>query len=129
MSNSTTKTNGNGFADLMKSIAIPENAKTNAKFSIYKKEVFAKLSALDETGAKRMRKQLRNERNSLIIEGLQQARNLGENAFKEWVKNKWIPFAENTYRDPQIFFEKTKASNPEKIQLLENFAKLLQICK
>lgn len=118
-----------GFADLMKTMAIPENVKTSSKNSIYKKEIFAKLSALDERGAKKMRRDLRNERNSLIIEGLQKARNLGENPFKEWVKNKWTPFAESTYRDPQIFFEKTKASNPEKIQLLENFAKLLQICK
>lgn len=134
MSTNSSKTNSanvSGFSALMEKIAIPEKntSGNNGTHSIYKKEVYAKLSALDETGAKRLRKQLRNERNAYVLDGLQVAKNLGETAFRDWVKKTWIPFAEKTYQNVDIFFEKTKASNPEKIQLLENFAKLLQICK
>lgn len=126
--NSNSKTSS--FASLMENIAIPEKSSSgNGTHSIYKKEVYKQLSALDEQGAKRLRKQLRNERNALVIEGLQCAKNLGENAFKEWVKKTWMPFAEKTYQNIDIFFEKTKASNPEKIEMLENFAKLVKICK
>lgn len=133
MSTNSSKNSSNvsGFSALMEKIAIPEkNTSGNGNnHSLYKKEIYAKLSALDETGAKRLRKQLRNERNAYVLDGLQIAKNLGENAFKDWVKKTWMPFAERTYQNVDVFFEKTKASNPEKIQLLENFAKLIQICK
>lgn len=127
----TTKTNETGFAKLMESIAIPEASakKGNGMNSIYKKEVYASISALDERGAKRLRKKLRDERNTLIVEGLQHAKNLGENSFREWVKNVWTPFASKTYKDVNVFFEEKSSSDPQKIKLLKSFAQLVNAVK
>ena len=122
------KTNETGFAKLMESIAIPEASakKGNGMNSIYKKEVYASICALDERGAKRLRKKLRDERDALIVEGLQRAKNLGEASFKEWVLYIWMPFASQTYKDMNVFFEEKSSSDPEKIKLLKSFAQLVK---
>lgn len=119
----------NSFANLLQSMVIPEKSAKGAGFTgIYKKSVYSELSALDERGAKSIRKKLRNERNALIIEGFQNAKR-GETNFKEWVKRIWIPFAEKTYQNPEIFFEENGKTSPEKLEMLQNFATLLKACK
>lgn len=119
----------NSFANLLQNMVIPEkNVKGTGFTGIYKKDVYKDLSALDERGAKSIRKKLRNERNALIIEGFQNAKR-GEENFKDWVKRIWIPFAEKTYQNPEIFFEENGKTSPEKLQLFRNFSTLLKACK
>lgn len=130
MANKTTNaTSNNSFANLLQSMVIPEKSPKGAGFAgIYKKDVYKSLSALDERGAKSIRKKLRNERNALIIEGFQNAKK-GEENFKDWVKRIWIPFAEKTYQNPEIFFEENGKTSPEKLGMLRNFSTLLKACK
>lgn len=122
-------TQSNSFANLLQSMVIPEKSAKGAGFTgIYKKSVYSELSALDEKGAKSIRKKLRNERNALIIEGFQNAKR-GESNFKDWISRIWIPFAEKTYQNPEIFFEENGKTSPEKLEMLRNFATLLKACK
>lgn len=117
------------FANLLQNMVIPEKNTKGAGFTgIYKKDVYKELSALDERGAKSIRKKLRNERNALIIEGFQNAKR-GESNFKDWVSRIWTPFAERTYQNPEIFFEENGKTSPEKLEMLRNFATLLKACK
>lgn len=117
------------FANLLQNMVIPEKSAKGAGFTgIYKKDVYSSLSALDERGAKSIRKKLRNERNALIIEGFQNAKR-GESHFRDWVSRIWKPFAERTYQNPEIFFEENGKTSPEKLEMLRNFSTLLKACK
>ena len=122
-------TQTSSFATLLQNMVIPEKSANGAGFTgIYKKDVYSSLSALDERGAKSIRKKLRNERNALIIEGFQNAKR-GEANFKDWMQRIWKPFAEKTYQNPEIFFEENGKTSPEKLEMLRNFATLLKACK
>ena len=123
------KASTSSFANLLQNMVIPEkNIKGTGFTGIYKKDVYKDLSALDERGAKSIRKKLRNERNALIIEGFQNAKR-GEENFKDWVSRIWKPFAEKTYQNPEIFFEENGKTSPEKLEMLRNFSTLLRACK
>lgn len=124
-----TKPQTSSFANILANMIIPEKSAKGVGFTgIYKKSVYSELSALDEKGAKSIRKKLRNERNALIIEGFQNAKR-GENVFKDWINRIWKPFAERTYQNPDVFFEENGKTSPEKLEMLRNFATLLKACK
>lgn len=124
---SATKSNLENLSNLAKGIALPEK-KAGRGDGIYKNSVFADCSPLDASAPKKIRKKIRNERDSHILQGLQILRNNPEN-FSDFVAKTWKPFAEKVYNDPNTFFEETGRTDPQKLQLLQLFAKALQLTK
>lgn len=116
------------LASLAKGISLPTKGNGNAKAGIYKSEIFANCNPLDASAPKKVRKKIRNERDSHILQGLQILRNNPEN-FSDFVAKVWKPFAERVYNDPQVFFEESGRTDPQKLQLLQLFAKALQLTK
>lgn len=115
------------LSNLAKGLTLPTKGSA-AKAGIYKNSVFAECNPLDASAPKKIRKKIRNERDSHILQGLQVLRNNPEN-FADFVAKVWKPFAEKVYNDPQIFFEETGRTDPQKLQLLQLFAKALQLTK
>lgn len=124
---SATKSNLENLSNLAKGLTLP--TKGNAKGDgIYKKSVFADCNPLDASAPKKMRKKLRGERDSHILQGLQVLRNNPEN-FADFVAKTWKPFAERVYNDPAKFFEENGKTDPAKLQLLQLFEKALNLVK
>lgn len=115
------------LASLAKGIALPEK-KAGRGDGIYKNSIFAECNPLDNSAPKRVRKKIRNERDSHILQGLQILRNNPEN-FADFVRKTWQPFAEKVYNNPSVFFEENGRTDPQKMQMLQLFAKALEIVK
>lgn len=124
---SATKSNLENLSNLAKGLTLPTKGSAKGD-GIYKKSVFAECNPLDNSAPKRVRKKIRAERDSHILQGLQVLRNNPEN-FGDFVAKVWKPFAEKVYNDPQVFFEESGRTDPQKMQLLQLFAKALQLTK
>lgn len=128
-----TKSNANANAlanlsSLAKGLQLPTKGGAGNKGGIYKSEIFADCNPLDATAPKRIRKKIRNERDSHILQGLQVLRNNPEN-FSDFVAKTWKPFAERVYTNPSVFFEENGRTDAEKLKLLQIFSKALEIVK
>ena len=127
---SNTTNNANALANLSslaKGLQLPTKGSAKGD-GIYKKSVFANCNPLDASAPKKMRKKLRGERDSHILQGLQILRNNPEN-FADFVAKTWKPFAEKVYNDPAKFFEENGRTDPAKLQLLQLFEKALNLVK
>lgn len=125
--NNATKSNLENLSNLAKGLTLPTKGSAKGD-GIYKKSVFADCNPLDASAPKKMRKKLRGERDSHILQGLQVLRNNPEN-FADFVAKTWKPFAERVYNDPAKFFEENGRTDPAKLQLLQLFEKALNLVK
>lgn len=128
--NASTKNASNNidaFAKLLANVVVSENSKTKGDTGIYRAELFANCET--DRDKKSIRKKIRNRCEDNVIDGIKTAKNLGKEAFKDWVKRVWMPFAESTYKNPQIFFNESGNVSEKTLQRNKLFAELLKTVK
>lgn len=119
--------NADAFAKLLANVIIPENSKTKGDAGIYRAELFANCET--DRDKKSVRKKIRNKCEDNVLEGIKTAKNLGKDSFADWVKRVWKPFAEKTYKNPQVFFNETGNVSEKTLQRNKLFAELLKTVK
>lgn len=135
METKTNKTNAisnkannvDAFAKLLANVVVPENSKSKGDTGIYRPEIFANCET--NRDKKSVRKKFRDKCEDNVIDGIKTAKNLGKDAFKDWVQRVWKPFAESTYKNPQIFFNETGNVSEKALQRNRLFAELLKTVK
>lgn len=115
------------FAKLLANVVVSENFKTKGDTGIYRAELFANCET--DRDKKSVRKKIRNRCEDNVMDGIKTAKNLGKDAFSDWVKRVWKPFAESTYKNPQIFFNETGNVSEKTLQRNKLFAELLKTVK
>ena len=127
--NATSKNanNADAFAKLLANVLIPENSKTKGDTGIYRAELFANCET--DRDKKSVRKKIRNKCEDNVLEGIKTAKNLGKDSFRDWVKRVWKPFAESTYKNPNVFFNETGNVSEKTLQRNKLFAELLKTVK
>lgn len=119
--------NADAFAKFLANVVVPENSKTKGDTGIYRTELFAKCET--DRDKKSIRKKIRNKCEDNVLDGIKTAKNLGKDAFTDWVNRVWKPFAESTYKNPQIFFNETGNVSDKTLQRNKLFAELLKTVK
>ena len=125
--NSKNANNADAFAKLLANVVVSENSKTKGDTGIYRAELFAKCET--DRDKKTVRKKIRNKCEDNVLDGIKTAKNLGKDAFKDWVNRIWKPFAESTYKNPQVFFNETGNVSEKTLQRNRLFAELLKTVK
>ena len=115
------------FAKLLANVVVSENSKTKGDTGIYRAELFANCET--DRDKKSVRKKIRNKCEDNVLDGIKTAKNLGKEAFKDWVQRVWKPFAESTYKNPQVFFNETGNVSEKTLQRNKLFAELLKTVK
>lgn len=119
--------NADAFAKLLANVVVSENSTKRGETGIYKPECFADCET--DRDKKSARKKIRNRCEDNVLDGIKTAKNLGKEAFSDWVKRVWKPFAESTYKNPQIFFEEKGNISEKTLQRNKLFAELLKTIK
>lgn len=122
-----SSSNADAFAKLLANVVVSENSKTKGDTGIYRPELFAECET--DRDKKSVRKKIRNRCEDNVLDGIKTAKNLGKEAFSDWVKRVWKPFAESTYKNPQVFFNETGNVSEKTLQRNKLFAKLLKTIK
>lgn len=127
--NASAKSSSNvdAFAKLLANVVVSENSKTKGETGIYRLEIFANCET--DRDKKSVRKKIRNRCEDNVIDGIKTAKNLGKEAFSDWVKRVWKPFAESTYKNPQVFFNESGNVSEKTLQRNKLFAELLKTVK
>lgn len=127
--NASAKSSANvdTFAKLLANVVVSENSKTKGDTGIYRAELFANCET--DRDKKSVRKKIRNRCEDNVLDGIKTAKNLGKEAFSDWVKRVWKPFAESTYKNPQVFFNETGNVSEKTLQRNKLFAELLKTVK
>lgn len=122
-----SSSNADAFAKLLANVVVSENSKTKGETGIYRPEIFANCET--DRDKKSVRKKIRNRCEDNVLDGIKTAKNLGKEAFTDWVKRVWKPFAESTYKNPQVFFNETGNVSEKTLQRNKLFAELLKTVK